>query len=77
MVDVNKVYIFSAFLRSSYFLRFFQKPIILSVIFLFCFVLFVFSLTATTSLFRGSQTRSRLSLQVVQNKLPLRFQLML
>lgn len=40
MVDVNKVYIFSAFLRSSYFLRFFQKPIILSVIFLFCFVCF-------------------------------------
>lgn len=34
-------------------------------------------LTATTSLLRGSHTRRRRSLQVVQNRLPFRFQLML
>lgn len=41
------------------------------------FIGIFYSLTATTSLLRGSQTRRRRSLQVVQNKLPFRFQLML
>lgn len=43
----------------------------------YVFISILYSLTATTSLLRGSQTRRRRSLQVVQNKLPFRFQLML
>ena len=41
------------------------------------FISIFYTLTATTSLLRGSHTRRRRSLQVVQNKLPFRFQLML